>query len=64
MQVGSEFCWRLARRCRELSTRTNIERVREHLLMMAADLEAQGQVAEREAASSNGALIRTPAPPI
>jgi len=39
---------RFARRCRELMSRTTIERVREHLDLMAAELEAQAEAAERE----------------
>src|SRR5207302_6243809 len=47
MTDDPEFLWRLARRCRELASRTSIEHVRHHLLIMADELEAQGEDAER-----------------
>jgi len=43
MRHDPEFLGRLARRCRDLSLGTTVERVREHLELMAAELEAEAQ---------------------
>jgi hypothetical protein len=53
MPDDPEFFWRLSRRCRELAARTTIEGVRQHLLLMAAELEARAEAAEREAAGDD-----------
>ena len=42
-----EFRLRLARRCRELMSRTTVEAVREHLDLMASELEARTEVVDR-----------------
>jgi len=42
-----EFFRRLARRCRELMSRTTVEAARDHLDLMAAELEAQAEAAKR-----------------
>ena len=36
-----EFLRRLARRCRDLRSRTTVEGIREHLELMAAELEVR-----------------------
>ena len=46
--MDSEFCRRLARRYRELQSRTFLEYVREHLALMADELDARAEAAERE----------------
>src|SRR5438045_9003164 len=46
--MDAEFYRRLARRCRELGSRAAREEVRDHLDLIAADLEAQSDAAEGE----------------
>jgi hypothetical protein len=48
MADDPEFLWRLARRCRELKSRTTITSVREHLDLMAAELEARAEAVDGE----------------
>ena len=50
-----EFNSRLARRCRELMSRTTVEGVREHLALMAAELEAQAALIDHELNAANSA---------
>jgi hypothetical protein len=56
--MDAGFYRRLARRCRELASRAAREEVRYHLDLIAADLEAQAEAAEREL---RDAADRTPA---
>ena len=46
--MDAEFYRRLARRCQELRSRTIVESAREHLALMAAELEAQAEAIEHE----------------